>query len=124
MGRTFDIRRRQNNTTSHKLESVLFERGVVDDHMAVRAVLRRCGGWVCVDRHLTVVGEMASSCDACDVDTWTNDVWRISCKPYSSQWSALVAASHNFDVPAELKYLTGRPHGNYLPLGRPMFALG
>jgi hypothetical protein len=123
MGCTFDIRRRQDDTTGHKLENIFFERGIVN-HMTVHAVLRRCGGWVCVDRHLTVVGEKTSSRDACDVDTWTNDVWRISCEPGNLRWSALVATSHNLHPSAELTHLTGRRHGSYLPLGRPMFVLG
>jgi hypothetical protein len=54
---TFDIRRRQYDTTRRKLENIFFERDVVNEHMAVRIVLRRHDGWVCVDRHFTVVVE-------------------------------------------------------------------
>lgn len=124
MGFTFDIRGRQDDTTGHKLESVFFEGGIVDGHMAVRVVLGRCGSRVCVDRHFTVVSEKTGSRDRRDLDTWTNDVWRVSCKPHSPQWSALVVAFHNLYSSVELKYQSGRHRGSYLPLGRPMFALG
>lgn len=53
VGRTLDIRRRKDETTSRKLGDVFFKRGV-DEHVAVHAVLCRPGSWVCVDRHLSV----------------------------------------------------------------------
>jgi len=51
MERTLDIRGRQDEATCCKFGETFFERGI-NDHVTVHAVLCRCGGWLCVDRHL------------------------------------------------------------------------
>ena len=65
MGRTLDIRGRQDEAACCKLGEAFFKRSI-NGHVAVHAILCGCG-WLCVDRHLCVVEDKRVTLR--DVDT-------------------------------------------------------